>query len=86
MRDSEHKLVTIGKVQGSSPETQHKHLNKSKDFSIRTLDIDGAQADTKLKKSHQDVYPRTQTFPVCVTADIPGAQVSTLKKGIQSKR
>jgi len=60
VRDSEDKLVKIGKVEGSSPQNMHKERKESKnrDFAVKTGDIIGAQANSKNKKSHEDFYPR----------------------------
>jgi len=76
----------IGKVEGSCPKELHpKVVNKTQLFSLINQDIDGSQVNTtgnQIIKSKQ----RRDLRNINLTKDIPGAQASTLKKGITTKR
>lgn len=86
VHDEDNNHIHIGHVEGSKSRVRHpEKVNKEISFSIRTNDIDGCKTSSVGNPYIKNRLHHTQTS-TNVTSDIPGAQISTLKKGIQTKR
>lgn len=78
--------VKIGKIEGSSSKRLHpEEVNRVVSFSLKNDDIDGSKIGTTgnpyIKEKNRRDFRELN-----VTQDIPGAQRSTLKKGMKTKR
>ena len=78
--------MEIGDISGSKPRAiLSKPIQKDTNYSLKTHDINGAFADT-----HADLFLRrkfrTFFYDPLDTKGVPGAQIGTLRKGMQSKR
>ena len=78
--------IKIGKVQGSSSKILHPQAkNRIVSYSLKNDDILGSRTGTTGNKYVKEKN-RKHFGKVNQTKDIPGAQTSTLRKGIQTKR
>lgn len=75
---------------GSKPLQHHrKRRGEEPDFSLTTLDIEGAQADTvqKYDTTDDETLGRSKEYRnINYVGDIPGASPGTLRKGPKSQR
>lgn len=86
VQDENNHQIQIGHVDGSKSRIRHPDsVNKEVSFSLKCEDIDGCKTSTVGNPYIRTRFHHTQTA-TNVTKDIPGAQISTLKKGIQTKR
>ena len=80
--NEDNKLVEYGQLDNKATVRHPKEVNKVTSSDLRTADIDGAQASTAVqnvnKLATRDTFMNTQ--------DIPGAQTTTLKKGMTTTR
>lgn len=78
--------VTIGKIEGSQSKRLHPvEVNRTVSFSLKNDDIGGSQIGTT-GNPHIKTKNRRNFTAINKTDDIPGAQRSTLKKGMKTKR
>lgn len=86
VHDEDNNHIQIGHVEGSKSRIRHPDtVNKEISFSLKCEDIDGCKTSSVGNPYIKNRLHHTQTA-TNVTKDIPGAQISTLKKGIQTKR
>lgn len=80
--NQDNELIEYGKLDNKVTVRHPKEVHKVMSSDLRTTDIDGAQASTSTqhvtKLGTRDMYMKT--------VDVPGAQIGTLKKGIETGR
>jgi hypothetical protein len=86
VQNEDNTRVEIGFVDGSKSRVRHpENINKEGSLNLKCEDIDGCKTSTVgnpyIRNRSHLTYTNTN-----LTKDIPGAQISTLKKGIQTKR
>jgi len=86
VQDEDNHSIQIGHIQGSKSRVRHpEEVNKECSLSLKINDIDGCKTSTVgnpyIRTRQHGTFTKTN-----LTKDIPGAQISTLKKGIQTKR
>jgi len=80
--NDENKLVEYGQVDNKVMVRHPKEVNKVTSADLNTADIEGAQAGTSTQ--HVNKLETRDTF--MKTKDIPGAQTTTLRKGMTTTR
>ena len=86
VQDDDNQPIKIGQIQGSKSRIRHpENVNKETSLSLKINDIDGCKTST-VGNSHIRNRVHGNYTNTNLTKDIPGAQISTLKKGIQTKR
>lgn len=86
VRDDKNEQVTIGEIKGSSPAKLPQRQDKSYFGCMNLRDIPGTAAGSKRLGAFHSTQRRNFLNPNAKTEDIQGAQVSTVKIGIQSTR
>jgi len=77
--------MTIGEIKGSNPKKQHIRTTGEFFDALDVKDIPGTTVGSRTKGNFHS-KERTHFTDTNNTAEIEGAQVNTLKKGLVSKR